>query len=210
MLDATAFPVLTTERLTLQELRRSDAVDVLMFRGDPIVQKYDDPVIYTEMEARAFIEELHDEYLGRRGINWAVTWSGLDRVVGIFSLHHWDQYHAGQKQATDWHAPTGVKGLGPKLSLRLCALASDSSISIASTRGRLPTTMNPSGCWSGWAFSAKGTFRRHSWEDDGAFHDSAMYGLLRENSHSRPGPARISAPDQSGLNTDGQAATRQT
>ena len=29
-------------------------------------------------------------------------------------------------------------------------------------------------------FQREGTFRKHSWEDDGTFHDSAMYGLLRE------------------------------
>jgi ribosomal-protein-alanine N-acetyltransferase len=28
-------------------------------------------------------------------------------------------------------------------------------------------------------FTREGTRREHSWEDDGTFHDSAMYGLLR-------------------------------
>jgi len=45
MFDFKTFPVIETERLILRDLRHTDAADVLTFRGDPIVQKYDDPVI---------------------------------------------------------------------------------------------------------------------------------------------------------------------
>jgi ribosomal-protein-alanine N-acetyltransferase len=180
MFDATAFPVLTTERLTLQELRRSDAADVLMFRGDPIVQKYDDPVIYTEMEARAFIEELHDEYLGRRGINWAVTWSGLDRVVGIFSLHHWDQYHRRAEAGYGLARAHWGQGIGSE-ALTAIVRFGFGQLNLNRIYARTIADNHESvRLLERLGFQREGTFRRHSWEDDGAFHDSAMYGLLRE------------------------------
>ena len=91
--DFTTFPVLTTQRLVLRELQLSDEADVLVFRGDAIVQKYDDPVIHTVEEAETFIDELHEEYLAQRGINWGVTLSSQGVVLGVFSLHHWSQYH---------------------------------------------------------------------------------------------------------------------
>jgi ribosomal-protein-alanine N-acetyltransferase len=47
--DFSTFPILTTERLTLRELRVSDAPDVLVFRGDPFVQRYNGPV-YQSVE----------------------------------------------------------------------------------------------------------------------------------------------------------------
>ncbi len=47
--DLSAFPILATERLTLRELRVSDAPDVLVFRGDPFVQRYNGPV-YQSVE----------------------------------------------------------------------------------------------------------------------------------------------------------------
>jgi hypothetical protein len=83
-IDFTTFPVLTTERLILREFRRSDAADVLIFRGDPIVQKYDDPVIHTREEALTFIAELHEEYLAQKGVSWAVTLSEQDVVLGYW------------------------------------------------------------------------------------------------------------------------------
>lgn len=57
--DFKTFPGLVAELLILRIFRRSDAADGLVFRGDPIVQKYDDPVIHTEAEAGLFMDELH-------------------------------------------------------------------------------------------------------------------------------------------------------
>ena len=62
MNDKPEFPILKTKRLILRKLRPLDAEDVLVFRGDPVVQKYDDPVIDSIEEALEFIKALDDEY----------------------------------------------------------------------------------------------------------------------------------------------------
>jgi len=43
--DRSTFPVLTTTRLTLREVLPSDAPDVLIFRGDAQVQRYNGPIM---------------------------------------------------------------------------------------------------------------------------------------------------------------------
>lgn len=178
MFDFTTFPVLVTRRLTLREPRLSDAVDVLRFRGDPIVQKFDDPVIHTVAEAESFVTELQAEYHEHRGINWAVTLGAQDIVIGIFSLHYWDQYHhraeAGYGLAhAHWRQGIGSEALQAIVQFgfehmdlhRIYARTiSDNHESV-----RLLERLG---------FRREGTQREHSWEDDGTFHDSAIYGLL--------------------------------
>ena len=178
--DFMTFPVLMTERLTLRELRRTDAADVLVFRGDPIVQKYDDPVIHTEAEALAFIDELQDEYLTQQGISWAVTRSDEDVVLGAFGLHHWDPYHrraeAGYGLA---HASWG-QGIGSE-ALRAIVRFGSEQLDLNRIYARTIADNHESvRLLERLGFQREGTFRRHSWEEDGTFHDSAMYGLLRE------------------------------
>jgi ribosomal-protein-alanine N-acetyltransferase len=179
-IDFTTFPVLTTERLILKEFRRSDAADVLIFRGDPIVQKYDDPVIHTKAEALTFIDELHEEYLTQKGITWAVTQFDRDVVLGAFGLHHWNQYHrraeAGYGIAhAHWGQGIGSEALGAIVRFGFEQL--DLNRIYART---IIDNHESVRLLERFGFQREGTFRKHSWEEDGTFHDSAMYGLLRE------------------------------
>ena len=178
--DFAAFPVLTTERLILRELRRSDAADVLVFRGDPIVQKYDDPVIHTEAEAQTFIDELHEEYRARAGINWAVTRSDLDVVVGIFSLHHWSRHHRRAEAGYGLARACWGQGIASE-ALRAILRFGFGQLDLNRIYAQTIADNHESvRLLERLGFRREGTFRRHSWEDDGTFHDSAMYGLLRE------------------------------
>lgn len=178
--DFTTFPVLTTERLTLREFRRSDAADVLVFRGDPIVQKYDDPAIYTVAEALTFIDEMHEAYLTQKGITWAVTLSDKDVVLGAFGLHHWNQYHRRAEVGYGialayWGQGIGSEALGAvvRFGFKQLDLNRIYARTIADNHESVRLLER-------FGFQREGTFRNHSWEDDGTFHDSAMYGLLRD------------------------------
>jgi ribosomal-protein-alanine N-acetyltransferase len=178
MFDFTTFPVLATNRLRLRELRRSDAADVLRFRGDPIVQKYDDPVIHTLTEAESFVAQLQAEYDAHQGINWAVTRSGQDLVLGIFSLHHWDPYHrraeAGYGMA---HAYWG-QGIGSEALRAIVQFGFEQLNLNRIYAGTISDNHESVRLLERLGFRREGTQREHSWEDDGTFHDSAMYGLL--------------------------------
>jgi RimJ/RimL family protein N-acetyltransferase len=85
--DFSPFPVLTTKRLALCKLLHSDAVDLLVFRGDWEVQKYNGPVAQNEDDVLTLIEEAHAEYATQTGIGWAVALTEGDKVMGLFGFH---------------------------------------------------------------------------------------------------------------------------
>ena len=93
VLAFTAFPVLTTARLTLREVLLSDAPDVLVFRGDAQVQKYNGPIMQNVGEVQDLIREVRAETTAQQGITWAVTLTGSDTVLGLFGFHDWDKCH---------------------------------------------------------------------------------------------------------------------
>jgi [ribosomal protein S5]-alanine N-acetyltransferase len=179
------FPTLTTERLILRELFPADAADVLVFRGDPEVQKYDDPPIHTIEESIRFIEEMRQACANRDQQTWAVTRKGDDRVIGLVSLQypnrHGDLYHQraevgyGIARAT-WGQGIGSEAVravvqygfeGMKLNRIYAVTIADNHESV-----RLLEKLG---------FVREGTQRQHSLEEDGRFHDSAIYGLLRSD-----------------------------
>ena len=180
LVNFTTFPVLVTERLILRDLRQSDAADVLVFRGDPIVQKYDDPVIHSEAEALAFIDELHAEYHNQEGISWAVSLKKQDVVIGAFGLHHWNQYH---RQAEAGYGLAGAywgRGMGYE-ALRAIVQFGFDQMDLNRIYARTIADNHRSvKLLERLGFQHEGTQRKHSWEDDGTFHDSAIYGMLAQ------------------------------
>ena len=176
----TTFPVLVTERLILRDFRRSDAADVLVFRGDPIVQKYDDPIIHTEAEALSFIEELHSEYSNQEGISWAVTLKTQDIVIGSFGLHHWNQYHCRAEAGYGLARAYWGQGIGSEALGAIVAFGFD-QMNLNRIYARTIADNHESvRLLTRFGFQLEGVQRQHSWEDDGRFHDSAIYGLLAD------------------------------
>jgi ribosomal-protein-alanine N-acetyltransferase len=177
--DFSSFPTLTTERLTLRELLLSDAPDLLVFRGDPRVQRYNGPVLRDIGEVQALIAELHAEYAARKGICWAVTLRERDTVLGLFGFHDWDAYHRRAEIGYDLaHAYWG-RGIGSeavRAIVRFGFERMDLNRIYASTIADNHESVR---LLEKVGFQREGTRRQHSWEEDGTFHDSAIYGLLR-------------------------------
>ena len=172
------FPILETKRLTLRVPKLSDAADVLIFRGDPIVQKYDDPAIHSIEESEAFIKELLDEYRTQEGISWAVALKDQGTVIGCFGLHHWDQYHrraeAGYGHA---HAYWG-QGFGSEALKAIVGYGFEKMNLNRIYARTIADNYESVRLLERNGFQREGTQRKHSWEDDGTFHDSAIYGML--------------------------------
>jgi ribosomal-protein-alanine N-acetyltransferase len=178
--DFASFPVLTTMRLTLRDLRLSDADDVLVFRSDPVVQKYNDPGIHTVAEAHALIEELYAEYTDQKGISWGVTLTDQDVVLGLFGLHYWDQYHRRAEAGYDLARAYWGQGIASE-ALRAIIRFGFDQLNLNRIYARTIADNHESvRLLERIGFQREGTARKHSWEDDGTFHDSAMYGLLQE------------------------------
>ena len=181
LFDPSIFPVLTTERLTLREPLLSDAADYFIVGRDYEVQKYNAPVMKKVSEAEALIKEVRTEYARREGIPWAVTFTGSDTVLGLFGFYHWSHHHRRAEVGYALARAYWGQGIGTE-----------------AVRGMIPfgfKQMNLHRIYAGTiadnhesvrmleriGFVREGTKRESSWEDDGTFHDSAMYGLLRHD-----------------------------
>jgi ribosomal-protein-alanine N-acetyltransferase len=171
-------PVLTTERLVLREPVATDAVHILVFRGDPEVQRFNDEPLRDVAEAEAFVEFLRSECAADQRRHWAIWYEGI--VVGLIGLHTWQHHHRRAELGYDLarsHWGQGIAfeagraviafGFGPMALHRIQAhTIVDNQRSVRLLR-RL-------------GFQREGTMREFSLEDDGTFHDSAVFGLLRD------------------------------
>ena len=176
------FRTLTTKRLSLRELRDADAADVLAFRGDPVVQRFDDPPIHSLEEAVAFIQEMRELSRSEQQQVWAITRAD-DRVIGLVSLqqfdHHGDRYHrraeVGYGIARAWWGQ-GLASEAVRAALAFGFEVMELNRIFARTIADNHESVR---LLERLGFTREGTQRQHSLEDDRLFHDSAVYGLLR-------------------------------
>jgi [ribosomal protein S5]-alanine N-acetyltransferase len=86
------FPVLTTPRLTLRKVTPNDAGDLLYLRSHKDVMKYLDRPPLMDMEAAAaYIRKMEDDYGQHNGINWMITLTGNDKVIGTIGFWRFDK-----------------------------------------------------------------------------------------------------------------------
>ncbi len=178
MFDFSAFPMLTTKRLVLQQAMLSDALDVLVFRGDPIVQRYNGPIYQSAKEAQALIEELHVEYVNREGISWAVTLRENGIVVGLFGFHHWSRYHRRVEVGYDLARAYWGQGIASEALRAIIPFGFEQMNLNYIYAGTIADNHESVRLLERLGFQREGTRRQFSWEDDGTFHDSAIYGML--------------------------------
>ena len=178
LFDFSGFPVLKTERLILRQARLADAPDVLVFRGDWEVQKYNGPVFKEIAEAQALIEELNAEFTEQEGICWAVVLKQNDRVVGLFGFHHWSHYHRRAEVGYDLARAYWGQGLASEALQAMIPFGFAQMNLHRIYAGTIADNHESVRLLERLGFQREGTKRQSSWEDDGTFHDSAMYGLL--------------------------------
>lgn len=176
-------PTLTTKRLVLRELRPTDAADVLVFRGDPEVQKYDDPPIHSLQEAADFIEEMRHACATDQQRMWAVTLIGADTVIGLVSLQYGndrgDLYHRRAEVGYGFARAIWGQGIGSEAVRAVAHYGFDQLKLNRVYAGTIADNIASVRLLERLGFIREGTRRHHSLEDDGRFHDSAMYGLMR-------------------------------
>ena len=179
LFDFSTFPVLTTKRLTLRQLQLADAEDMLVFRGDWEVQKYNGPVFQDVIEAQGLIEELQAEYQKKEGISWGVTLTSSDKVIGLFGIHHWSKYHRRAETGYDLARAYWGQGIASEALRAIIPFGFEQMNLHRIYANTIADNHESVRLLERLGFTREGTKRESSWEDDGTFHDSAMYGLLR-------------------------------
>ncbi len=77
------FPTLTTERLVLRQLDKTDADEMFFLRSDERVMKYLDRAPAQSIdEAVAFIQMINTVIANNESINWAITLQGGTKIIG--------------------------------------------------------------------------------------------------------------------------------
>ncbi len=81
------FPVLKTERLLLREIIPADAGELFYMRSSPVVMQYIDRERAKTIDDAQKMIALYDTLLKKgEGINWGITLSGSDEMVGLICL----------------------------------------------------------------------------------------------------------------------------
>lgn len=87
-LNFSPFPILSSTLLTLRQIKKSDADQVLYLRGNPEVMKYiDKPLQKKAEEALAHIELIESGIQNNNSINWAICLSEDPTLLGIIGYH---------------------------------------------------------------------------------------------------------------------------
>ncbi len=192
LFDFGPFPELRTERLRLRALDSLDVDDIFAYRGDPVVQLYNSKPHETIEETLAFIEQQHALYRQQRECLWAVTLPFTDpdsprtlgkvgRVIGEVSIQDWDRYHRHASIGYDFTRSFWGKGFAQEAARAVLRFGFERmqlnriEIWTAAENTRSVRLAERLG------FSRDGLLRRRILEDDGAFHDSTLYGLLRSD-----------------------------
>ena len=177
--DFSVFPTLKTERLLLREVDPADARDLLVFRGDPEVQRFNSRPITDISEILTVIDTLRKWYLAQKSIHWGVTRHDDQRVIGLFSLHGLNRFHQRGAIGYDLAREFWGQGIASEAARAVVGFAFEhlslnrlEAVTI-SDNYRSVVLLERLG------FKHEGTRREHSLEDDGLFHSSAIYGLLR-------------------------------
>jgi len=179
--DFSYFPVLHTSRLRLREMLPSDAEDMMRFRGEYEVTKYNSGVPYQDVgQARAAIEGIAEDFAVRRTLRWGITLKDEDALIGQIGYNYWAR--------RDHRAAVGFD-LARKLWGRgLMTEALHAVVQFGFERmhlNRIDADANSQNIGSLRVLTKAGFVReglqRQQYYEDGTFHDLVIFGLLKQD-----------------------------
>jgi ribosomal-protein-alanine N-acetyltransferase len=148
----------------------TDAADVLVFRDDFEVQKFNSDPLRSVDEAAAFIEGLRVRQAAEREITWEITPGEGCPVVGTAGLYFWNKSATSRR----WG-----HGLGREAVVEVVRFGFERQNLNRIEAATIADNFQSVALLTKLGFRLEGLRREFSWEEDGTFHDSAMYALLR-------------------------------
>jgi [ribosomal protein S5]-alanine N-acetyltransferase len=170
-------PTLRTERLVLREPILADAPAVLVFRGDPRVQRFNDEPLRDVAAAATLIEFLRAQSASDARRHWAIT--ADDEVIGLIGLHTWEHHHRRAELGYDMAVSRWGQGIAGEAARAVVDYGFTTMRLHRIEAHTIADNHRSVRLLERLGFQREGTLREYSWEDDLTFHDSAVYGLLR-------------------------------
>jgi ribosomal-protein-alanine N-acetyltransferase len=88
------FPVLTTERLTLRQIRESDKHEMFAMRSNPTLMHFVPRPLAQNVEDAVTLINLITENTGKNeAINFGITITGEDKLIGMCGYHRMQKEH---------------------------------------------------------------------------------------------------------------------
>ena len=108
----TQFPVLTTKRLRLRQLRPDDAADVFAISSDEqVMEFFEQQPHHSLQDTQELIQKVQMRYEQRESIRWCITLQGEDRVIGACDFHHFSHEFRRAETGYDLHRDFWRKGI---------------------------------------------------------------------------------------------------
>lgn len=176
--DFYAFPVLETARLTLRQVRDSDAEAIYAFRHDPDVSRYNADPYESVDEAEALIHRLRRQFDSKTTLSWALTLKGEDQVIGLCGFGYWARQIRMAELGFDLAKTYWGRGLITEAAGVVVRFGFDQmnlNRIVAEVHGNNAASIR---VMEKLGFMLEGVLRDDGYEN-GQFYDQRLYGLLR-------------------------------
>lgn len=111
-INFTPFPNLETERLLLRRVNESDVNEVFALRSNPETMKYiPRPLVKTIDDAFEHIAMINAKIENNEGINWAITYKGSPKLIGILGHYRIKPEHHRAEIGYMLHKEHNGKGI---------------------------------------------------------------------------------------------------
>jgi len=172
------FPRLETKRLILREPTLPDAEDVFVFRSDPIVQRFNSEPMTDVSQAEELITNHHAKYLRTDGILWGITLKGKDTVIGSVGFSRRSNHNRAMLGYDLAHEYWG-QGIGSESVQEVIRFGFERMGLNRIEAETIEDNHESRKMLDKLGFVCEGIRRGYSLEDDGKYHGSAIYGLLK-------------------------------
>lgn len=191
--DFSFYPVLCTRRLVLRRVLPSDADDIMCFRGDYEVTKYNQGAAYKSIaQVSELIASMDSDFASKSALRWGITISAehaaqldgnkslrADQVIGMVGYNYW---HRGDRRASVGvelrHDVWGKGYMQESLTAVLAFGFTEMSLnrieaSVSAHNERSLKMLKKLG------FVQEGV-QREQYYDDGEYHDLVLLALLKK------------------------------
>jgi [ribosomal protein S5]-alanine N-acetyltransferase len=88
------FPIITTDRLVLRQVEKSDVKEIFFLRSDSKVMEFlDRPPAKSKEEALLFIDQINELEKNNNGITWGITLKPSNTLIGTICYWNMKKEH---------------------------------------------------------------------------------------------------------------------
>lgn len=183
-MSALSFPILTSERLILNELKKTDRKPIFEIFSDPDVTAHYDVERFKDIkEADQLIKYFSSRFETKTGIRWAIRKKGEPKLIGSCGFNSWNEYDASIILGYDLAPKHWGKGYASESVKTILDYAFSTRFPIRINRVEsliLPSNLPSISVTERAGFKFEGVMREKCFWN-GAFHDMNLYSLIRKD-----------------------------